>query len=169
VARKLTDADRRYLQLAVELSYGYREDRRRGPFGAIVVVDGEVAGRGINQVVELHDPLAHAEVMALRSACGNLGRHLLEDGVLYSSSEPCPMCLAACYWTCLPRIVYAAATEDVADGGLPDLAIYNELKLPAEYRSVREDTDEGDLRKEAVSVLHEWRERYRGGALSPRR
>jgi tRNA(Arg) A34 adenosine deaminase TadA len=166
MARKLDDADRRYLQLAVELSCGYREDRRRGPFGAIVVVDGEVAGRGINQVVELHDPIAHAEVMALRSACDTLGRHLLEDGVLYSSSEPCPMCLAACYWTCVPRIVYAAATHDVADSGLPDLAIYNELNLPAEYRSIREDTDEGDLRKEAVSVLREWRDRYRGSPAS---
>jgi guanine deaminase len=166
VAGRLNDADRGYLQLAVELSYGYRDNQCQWPFGAVVVVDGEVAGQGINQVEELRDPSAHAEVMALRSACGTLGRHLLEDGVLYSSSEPCPMCLAACYWACIPRIVYAATSYDVADNGMRDLAIYNELNLPIEYRSIREDADEGDLRKEATSVLRDWRERYRGSSAS---
>jgi guanine deaminase len=82
--------------MAVELSRSYRDDPRRWPFGAIVVEQGKVVGRGFNQVVELRDPSAHAEIMALRAAGGALGRHALEDCVLYSSSELCPMCLAAC-------------------------------------------------------------------------
>jgi tRNA(Arg) A34 adenosine deaminase TadA len=145
----------------VDLSRGYRDDQRRWPFGAVVVVGGKIAGQGVNQVVELHDPAAHAEVMALRSACGSLRRHVLEDGVLYSSSQPCPMCLAACYWACIPRVVYAATSYDVAGNGLRDLAIYGELRLQAGQRSIREHPSEDDLRKEAVTVLRDWHDRYR--------
>lgn len=100
---RLDQADRGYLQRAVELSRGYRDDQRRWPFGAIVVVGGQIAGQGVNRVVELHDPAAHAEIMALRAAGMALGRHVFEDAVLYSSSEPCPMCLAACYCGRSPR------------------------------------------------------------------
>jgi guanine deaminase len=150
--RALDETDRGYLRMAVELSYGYREDQRRWPFGAIVVVDGKIAGTGVNQVVELNDPSGHAEVMALRMAGRALGRYLFEDAVLYSSSEPCPMCLAACCWACLPRVVFAATTNDVADYGLRDLAIYEEIRLPAERRSVQEDAGEYDLRRDALSA-----------------
>jgi Cytidine and deoxycytidylate deaminase zinc-binding region len=118
---KLDDDDRRYLRMAVELSRSYRDDPRRGPFGAIVVGQGKVLGRGFNQVVELRDPSAHAEIMALRAAGGALGRHVLEDCVLYSSSEPCPMCLAACYWaspgSCSRR--RAATSRDTTSRILP--------------------------------------------------
>jgi guanine deaminase len=93
-------------------------------------LSGQIAGKGVNRVVELHDPAAHAEVMALRAAGSALGRHVFEDAVLYSSSEPCPMCLAACYWACVQRVVFAATSYDVAACGLQDLAIYEELKLP---------------------------------------
>jgi len=110
VPETLGDADRHYLEMAMELSRSYRDDQRRWPFGAIVVVAGTMAGQGVNQVVELNDPTAHAETMALRAACTTRRSHLLEDGVLYSSSEPCPMCLAACCWACIPRIVYAATS-----------------------------------------------------------
>jgi guanine deaminase len=157
---KLDEADRGYLRMAVELSRGYRDDRCRWPFGAIVVIGGQIVGQGVNQVVELHDPAAHAEVMALRAAGGALGRYELEDAVLYSSSEPCPMCLAACYWACIPRVVFAATSQDVAGCGLRDLAIYEELQLPAGDRSVQEDADGGDLRQDAASVLRDWVRRY---------
>jgi tRNA(Arg) A34 adenosine deaminase TadA len=73
---------------------------------------------GTSSVVELRDPTAHAEVMALRAAGTKLGRHLMEDAVMYSSSEPCPMCLTACYWARVPRLVYAATSHDVAVNGL---------------------------------------------------
>jgi guanine deaminase len=146
--------------MAVELSRNYRADERSWPFGAVVVVGGQIAGKGVNRVVELRDPTAHAEVMALRATGSSLGRHVLEDAVLYSSSEPCPMCLAACYWARVPRVVFAATTYDVASFGLPDLAIYEELKAPAELRSLREDASEDDLRRNATAVLRDWAQRY---------
>jgi guanine deaminase len=152
----LDDDDRRYLRLAVELSKSYRQDGRRWPFGALLVLDGEIAGQGVNQVVELHDPAAHAEVMALRAAGAATGRHLFQDSVLYSSSEPCPMCLAACYWALVPRVVFAATSHDAADYGIRDLAIYTELGLPAEHRSIREDLSDDGLRHDAVAVFRDW-------------
>jgi guanine deaminase len=156
---KLDETDRDYLQMAVELSRGYHDDQRRWPFGAILVVGGQIVGTGVNRVVELHDPAAHAEVMALRAAGRALGRHEFADAVLYSSSEPCPMCLAACYWACVPRVVFAATSRDVAAVGLRDLAIYDELKLPAELRSVCEEGDRDELRQVAAAVLQDWARR----------
>ena len=153
---ELDDDDRRYLRMAVELSRSYRDDPRRWPFGAVVVSCGEVVARGFNQVVELRDPSAHAEVMALRAAGGALGRHALEDCVLYSSSEPCPMCLAACYWASVPRVVFAATSRDLAGYDFQDLAFYIELGLPAERRTMREDADRGELRQDALLAVQEW-------------
>jgi tRNA(Arg) A34 adenosine deaminase TadA len=159
MAEELGEADRGYLRMAVNLSRGYLDDQRRWPFGAIVVVDGHIVGRGVNEVVERNDPAAHAEVMALRTAGAALGRHAFEDGTLYSSSEPCPMCLAACYWACLKRVVFAATSADVADCGLRDLAIYDQLKLSASRRSLQEDHGEEDLRRDATAILRDWAQR----------
>jgi guanine deaminase len=153
---KLDDDDRRYLRMAVELSRSYRDDPRRWPFGAIVVEQGKVVGRGFNQVVELRDPSAHAEIMALRAAGDALGRHALEDCVLYSSSEPCPMCLAACYWATVPRVVFAATSRDLAGYDFQDLVFYTELGLPAESRSIREDADREEVRREALLAVQVW-------------
>jgi tRNA(Arg) A34 adenosine deaminase TadA len=89
------------------------------------VTHGEVIGRGVNQVVELNDPTAHAEILALRAAGTTLRSHVIDDGVLYSSAEPCPMCLAACYWAGIPRIVFAATTHDAALSGIDDLRVYD--------------------------------------------
>jgi guanine deaminase len=156
---KLDDDDRRYLRMAVELSRSYRDDPRRWPFGAVVVGQGKVLGQGSNQVVELRDPSAHAEVMALRAAGGALGRHVLEDCVLYSSSEPCPMCLAACYWAAVPRVVFAATSRDLAGYDFQDLVFYTELGLPAERRSMREDADREEVRREALLAVQGWAQR----------
>jgi guanine deaminase len=153
---ELDDDDRRYLRMAVELSRSYRDDPRRWPFGAVVVGQGEVLGRGFNQVVELRDPSAHAEIMALRAAAGALGRHALENCVLYSSSEPCPMCLAACYWASVPRVVFAATSRDLAGYDFQDLAFYAELGLAAERRSMREDADRDEVRREALLAVQDW-------------
>src|SRR6202042_3108068 len=98
---------------------------------------------GTSSVVELHDPTAHAEVMALRNAGSALGRHLFDDGVMYASSEPCPMCLCACYWARLPRLVFAATSYDVATFGFEDLQLYRELALQRDRRALREDTADG--------------------------
>jgi guanine deaminase len=153
---KLDDEDREYLRLAVELSKGYHQARGRWPFGAVLVMDGEIAGQGVDQVVELHDPAAHAEVMALRTAGSATGKHMFEDSVLYSSSEPCPMCLAACYWALVPRIVFAATSYDTADYDMRDLAIYREFGLPPDFRSIRTDAGDDELRQDAVAVLKDW-------------
>jgi tRNA(Arg) A34 adenosine deaminase TadA len=119
----LDEADRRYLQRAIDISRRALDDEGKTPFGALVVVDDKVVGEGTSRVVELSDPSAHAEIMALRDAGTTLGRHLLEDAVMYASSEPCPMCLIACYWARLPRVVYGATSHDVATYGVRGLAV----------------------------------------------
>jgi guanine deaminase len=98
----------------------------------------------------------YAEVLALRAAGQALGTHQFENATLYSSSEPCPMCLAACYWARLGRVVFAATTHDVAANGLSDLAVYEQLRLPAESRSLPEVADGNDLREQAVAALRDW-------------
>jgi tRNA(Arg) A34 adenosine deaminase TadA len=94
--------------------------------------------------------------MALRAAGSALGRPALEDCVLYSSSEPCPMCLAACYWAAVPRVVFAATSRDLAGYDFQDLAFYTELRLPAERRTLREDADREELRQEALLAVQDW-------------
>jgi len=145
--------------MAVELSRSYRDDPRSWPFGAVLVRAGEVIGRGFNQVVELRDPSAHAEIMALRAAGRALARHVLEGSVLYSSGEPCPMCLAACYWAAVSRVVFAATSRDLAGYDFQDLAIYAELGLPADRRSMREDAAGEEIRQEAVMAVQDWTQR----------
>jgi tRNA(Arg) A34 adenosine deaminase TadA len=156
---KLDDDGRRYLRMAVELSRCYRDDPRKWPFGAVLAGQGMVHGRGSNQVAGLRDPSAHAEIMALRAAGLALGRHTFEDCVLYSSSEPCPMCLAACYWASVPRVVFAATSRDLAGYDFQDLAFHAELRLPAGRRSMREDADGDELRKEALVAVRDWAQR----------
>jgi tRNA(Arg) A34 adenosine deaminase TadA len=97
--------------------------------------------------------------MALRAAGRTLGRHVFEDGVLYSSGEPCPMCLAACYWASVSRIVFAATSRDLAEYDFRDLAIYAELARPAQHRSMGEDADEEELRQAALVVVRDWAQR----------
>lgn len=154
----LDEADRRYLQRAIDISRHALEDEGKTPFGALVVVGDRVVGEGTSQVVELRDPTAHAECMALRAAGATLGRHLFEDGVMYASSEPCPMCLIACYWARIPRVVYAATSHDVATYGFEDLQFYRELTLPSGKRSIREDSADGEFREKAVAGLRAWTE-----------
>ena len=155
----LSQADRQWLRRAIEISRHALEDEGKTPFGAIVVVGGEIVGEGTSSVIELLDPTAHAEVMALRHAGAQLQRHLLEDGVMYASSEPCPMCLAACYWARIPRLVFGATSYDVAANGFEDLQLYRELTRPREQRSLQEDAADPMLRDQAVSVLRAWGDR----------
>lgn len=151
-----TDTDRHFLRRAIEISRHALEDEGKTPFGAIVVVDGDVVGEGTSSVVELRDPTAHAEVMALRHAGARLQRHLFEDGVMYASSQPCPMCLVACYWARLPRLVFAATSDDVAAMGFEDLWFYQDLTRPTERRFLREDAADDRLREQAADMLRAW-------------
>jgi guanine deaminase len=132
------------------------EDEGKTPFAAHVVISGEIVGEGTSSVVELRDPTAHAEGMALRHAGSNLGRHLFEDGVMYASSEPYRMCLMACYWARRPRVIFGATSHDVATYGFEDLQFHREVAQPAERRSLREEVAEGALRDQAVDVLRKW-------------
>lgn len=159
MSTNLTETDQGFLKRAIEISRHSLEDQGKTPFGAIVVIGGEVVGEGTSSVVELSDPTAHAEVMALRNTGANLRRHLFEDGVMYASSEPCPMCLVACYWARLPRIVFGATSHDVAANGFEDLQLYRELTYPAERRSLQEDVAGGSLGERAADVLRSWADR----------
>lgn len=103
-----------------------------GPFGAVVVRDGAIVGRGRNHVIEQHDPTAHGEVSAIRDACANLGTHDLTGCVLYTSCYPCPMCLSACVWANIRTVYYGNTKEDAAAIGFRDDAIYSLIdSLPA--------------------------------------
>ena len=153
---QLDAQDELFLARAIEISRRALEDEGKTPFGAIVVISGAIVGEGTSSVVELRDPTAHAEVMALRDAGGKLGRHLFEDAVMYASSEPCPMCLMACYWARVPRLVFGANSHDVATYGFEDLQFYREVAQPVERRSLREEVAEGVLRDQAVDVLRKW-------------
>ena len=105
-----------------------------GPFGAVVVRDGVIIGRGSNRVTPDNDPTAHAEVVAIRAACRTLNSFSLEGCELYVNCEPCPMCLAAAYWARLERIYYAATRDDAAAAGFDDALIYQEVCLLPEQR-----------------------------------
>ena len=109
---------------------------RGGPFGALVVKDGEVVARGANLVTASNDPTAHAEVVAIRRACRSLNTFQLDDCDLYTSCEPCPMCLGAIYWARLRRVFYGGTHEDAAAVGFDDHFIYDELALPPAERHI---------------------------------
>jgi guanine deaminase len=154
----LAEMDQSFLSRAIELSRHALEDEGKTPFGAIIVIGEDVVAEGTSSVIELRDPTAHAEVMALRNAGNKLGRHLMPDGVMYASSEPCPMCLVACYWARIPRLVFGATSHDVATYGFEDLQLYRELNHPVEGRSLREDVADESSRDRAVRVLRQWAE-----------
>lgn len=126
---------------------------RGGPFGCVIVRQGEIIARGNNRVTSTNDPTAHAEVTAIREACRALQRFSLEDCELYTSCEPCPMCLAAIYWAHLPRVYYANTRADAAAIGFDDDFIYQQIPLPPERRAI---DMKPLLRDEAQSAFMEW-------------
>jgi guanine deaminase len=123
-----------FMRRAIALSHEMMERGTGGPFGAVVVIDGSIVAEGWNQVTSSNDPTAHAEVTAIRSACRTLGSFSLAGGEIYTSCEPCPMCLAAIYWARLDRIYYANGRADAARIGFDDALLYREIALPIEGR-----------------------------------
>ena len=109
---------------------------RGGPFAALVVLNGRIIGRGVNQVTTINDPTAHAEVMAIRDACNNTDNFRLENAVIYTSCEPCPMCLSAIYWARISRIYYAAVNTDAARAGFDDSYIYRQIPIEPAKRDI---------------------------------
>jgi tRNA(Arg) A34 adenosine deaminase TadA len=130
----ITD-DHRHLARAVALSREHMEKGAGGPFGAVIVRGEDVLADGWNQVTSTNDPTAHAEVVAIRRACRAVGAFTLEGGTLYASCEPCPMCLAAAYWSRLSRIVYANTRDDAMAVGFDDSIFYDEVVKPPAARS----------------------------------
>lgn len=129
--------DRAFIENAGRLAQEAVARGEGGPFGAVVVRSGEVVGRGGNRVLLTQDPTAHAEIVAIRQAAERLGRFHLDDCTLYTSCEPCPMCLAAACWAKIPRIVYACTRADAAAAGFQDEALYRELALPTDARTIQ--------------------------------
>jgi tRNA(Arg) A34 adenosine deaminase TadA len=142
-----------FLREAIRLSIEKMEANEGGPFGAVIVRDGQIVGRGWNRVTSTNDPTAHAEVVAIRDACSRLGTFSLAGCEIYTSCEPCPLCLAAIYWARLDHIYFAASGEDAARAGFDDRAFQRELCLPAGSRSI---PMEQGLRDEAQVGLEAW-------------
>jgi tRNA(Arg) A34 adenosine deaminase TadA len=148
------ELDERYLREAISLAETSVEEGG-GPFGAVVVCNGEVIGRGSNRVTRDNDPTAHAEVEAIREACQHLGNFQLSGCVLYVNCEPCPMCLAAAYWARLDAVYYAASAEDAAAAGFDDVLIRRELVMPPQQRKL---SMQQALREAAQATFLHWRE-----------
>ncbi|MDR4988430.1 MAG: nucleoside deaminase [Bacteroidales bacterium] len=130
------DQHEKYIREAVEIAAKNAGSGKGGPFGALVVRDGTVIGRGVNCVTGSNDPTAHAEVMAIRDACKNTASFKLEGASIYASCEPCPMCLSAIYWARISTVYFAADNEDASKAGFDDSFIYKEVRLPREQRSI---------------------------------
>jgi len=126
----------KFMQMAIELAENNVVQGQGGPFGAVIVKDGMVIARSANRVVPTNDPTAHAEVSAIRLACKELDTFSLEGCVIYTSCEPCPMCLGAIYWARIDHIYYANTKADAAAIGFDDKFIYDELDLPMDQRKL---------------------------------
>jgi guanine deaminase len=126
-----------------------------GPFGAVVVLEGRIIGRGWNQVVHLNDPTAHAEILAIRNACEHSGSFHLHGATLYTTCEPCPMCMSAAYWARIDKLVYGATAKDAAAIGFDDNWILEELRKPQGNRRMRASQQ---LQDECRALFKRWQQ-----------
>ncbi len=144
--------DEKFMSMAIELSVKNVENGG-GPFGAVIVKDGKVVATGVNRVTANNDPTAHAEVSAIREACRLLGDFRLTGCTIYTSCEPCPMCLAAIYWAGISSIYYANTKEDAEAIHFGDKFIYDEIALPVGMRSV---PTRMIMREQALKAFKAW-------------
>ena len=128
--------DNPFMARAIQLAVENVRSGRGGPFGAVIVRDGSIVAEGANQVTSINDPTAHAEVLAIRAACAKLKAFELHDCEIYTSCEPCPMCLGAIYWARLSRIYFASAAADASKAGFDDSLIYHEIVQPHAQRAI---------------------------------
>ena len=141
------------MRRAIELSIQNVHSGRGGPFGAVVVKAGEIIGEGVNQVLATNDPSAHAEVLAIRMACQRLNTFQLTACEIYTSCEPCPMCMGLIYWARPERVFYANTAADAAKIGFDDAFIYHELAAPPEKRAIGMQQI---MREEALAAFFAW-------------
>ena len=130
------ESTERFMRHAIELGRKAAEAGDGGPFGAVVVKDGAIVGEGWNRVLAGNDPTAHGEIVAIRDACRRTGSYSLEGCDLYTSGEPCPMCLGAIYWARVERVFYGFNVQDAANAGFDDKLIYGQLALQREQRAI---------------------------------
>ena len=149
----MTDDDTKFMTRAIELARAGMDANTGGPFGCVVVKNGEIVGEGNNRVTSTNDPTAHAEVVAIRAACERLGTFQLDGCSIYTSCEPCPMCLGAIYWARPANVFYACTREDAAVAGFDDEFIYEELAKP---NSERERVMTNLLRDAGRSLFQDW-------------
>jgi len=142
-----------YMREAVRLSLVQMRAGKGGPFGAVVVRKGKIVGRGFNLVTSTNDPTAHAEIVAIRDACKRLKTFQLDDCELYTSCEPCPMCLSAIYWARFKRVYYANTRKDAAKILFDDDFLYREVSLPIRKRAI---PMKQFMRDEAILAFKEW-------------
>jgi guanine deaminase len=142
-----------FMAIAIQIAAENLNHKRGGPFGAIVVRNGKIIGRGVNTVISDNDPTAHAEINAIRDACQNLDDFQLLDCEIYSSCEPCPMCLGAIYWARPAKIFYGADRQDANHAGFDDALIYREFTLPFETRKIPAYQL---MREEANEIFNKW-------------
>lgn len=152
----MSNQDREFMMRAVELARHGMETNSGGPFGCVVVRDGAIVGEGSNCVTSTNDPTAHAEVVAIRNACANLGTFQLDGCTIYTSCEPCPMCLGAIYWSRPAAVFFAGTREDAAAAGFDDEHFYEELDKPNDQRELRMVNL---LRDAAQAVFQSWTEK----------
>lgn len=147
--------DKHFMQLAIDLSIE-NVANGGGPFGAVIVKDGEVVATGTNRVTANNDPTAHAEVTAIRAACQKQGSFKLEGCTIYTSCEPCPMCLSAIYWAGLSRICFGCNKQDADNINFGDKFIYEEIERPMAERTI---PTENFMRDEALQAFRSWDEK----------
>jgi guanine deaminase len=148
--------NRKYMRAAIRLSIQMMRRDKGGPFGAIIVRGNKIVGRGCNQVTSANDPTAHAEIVAIRDACRRLKTFCLDDCDLYTSCEPCPMCLSAIYWARIRSVFYANTRKDAAKIAFDDEEIYHEVALPIRKRKL---VMKPLLRNEALVAFQEWQKK----------
>jgi guanine deaminase len=142
-----------FMRAAIKLADEGMAGGAGGPFGCVIVRQGKIVGRGNNRVTSTNDPTAHAEVTAIRDACAQLKTFQLTDCELYTSCEPCPMCLSAIYWARIPTVYYGNTRQDAAEIGFDDDFIYQQVPLPPEKRALKMTAF---LRAEAQKTFQGW-------------
>jgi guanine deaminase len=145
--------EEKFMKRAIELALENVHSGRGGPFGAVIVKDGAVIAEGVNSVTSSNDPTAHAEVTAIREACKKLGNFQLDGCELYTSCEPCPMCLGAIYWARPAAVFYGASAADAAAAQFDDAFIFREMAQPARLRKI---TMMQVMRDEALTAFRAW-------------
>lgn len=153
MSKEINEYNQQFMSRAIELAKLGMENGAGGPFGCVVVKGGEIIAEGFNSVTSTNDPTAHAEVVAIRKACANLGSFQLDGCTVYTSCEPCPMCLGAIYWARPTRVYYGCSREDAAAIQFDDQFIYDELDLNIDQRKI---PFQQLMQGEARAVFNQW-------------